>query len=144
MARIICIAFAWLILAFPGAGPTAKAEIAAADRATARTLIEGQLDAFRRGDGAGAFGFASPHIRALFSTADRFMAMVRDGYPALVDPQSVIFGELVEDPNGFVQTVYVTGRDGKSYLALYSLVRQDDGSWRIDGCVMVEVRSSAI
>ena len=43
-----------------------------------------------------------------------------------------------------VQKVFLVGPDGKSYVAVYSLQRQPDGSWRINGCTLVEDSGATI
>jgi hypothetical protein len=117
-----------------GAGPVSDA-----DRAEFQRIITGQIDAFRADDGARAYSYAAPSIRRLFSSPDIFMRMVRQGYQPVYRPQSFRFGEAALDPLGRpAQRVTVVGPDGKTYEALYSMERQPDGSWRIDGCTLLE------
>jgi len=108
----------------------------AADQRAIRQVIERQIDAFRRDDGAGAFAFASPAIQAQFGSADVFMAMVRTGYAAVYRPRDVRFLELGTVEGRLVQRVGVVGPDGRPAVAHYVMQRQPDGSWRIDGCVL--------
>jgi len=136
---------AWLgrmllaVALFAAAGvAVARAEITDADRQAFRAIIAGQIEAFRRDDGAGAYGYASPTIQGLYPGPERFMAMVRLGYPPVYRPRSVTFGDVVDTPNGPEQRVFVTGPDGRRWIALYKLQRQPDGSWRINGCVLTE------
>jgi hypothetical protein len=116
----------------------ARADVADADREAIRGIISGQIEAFQRDDGATAYGFASPTIQGLFPSIDRFMAMVRSGYQPVYRPRSVTFGPVVEAARGPEQRVFVTGPDGRNWVAIYSLQKQPDGSWRINGCVLVE------
>ena len=51
-----------------------------------KEVISDQIEAFRVDDVATAFSFASPAIRDLFGTADRFGEMVREGYPMVWHP----------------------------------------------------------
>ena len=121
------------------AGTTAvRAEIAEADRQAFREIISGQIAAFQRDDGDTAYGFASPTIQGLFPGAERFMAMVRLGYQPVYRPKSVAFGAVTETARGPEQRVFVTGPDGRHWVAVYSLEKQPDGSWRINGCVLTE------
>jgi hypothetical protein len=103
-----------------------------------RTVIEAQINAFRADDGERAFGFASPSIRGIFRTAENFMAMVRGGYQPVYRPRELRFGDLVTIDGAEVQKVYVTGPDGRRALALYTMERQADGTWRVNGCVLAE------
>ena len=53
----------------------------ASERAAIRHVIEQQLEAFRRHDGAAAFAHAAPAIQEMFGTPERFMLMVEHEYP---------------------------------------------------------------
>ncbi len=131
----------WTILALlVGAalvGPVAVAADEDVTRAEIQRIIEAQIDAFRRDDSAAAFGFASPGIQARFGTADTFMSMVRQGYQPVYRPRAVEFGALEMVRGRLTQNVLVIGPDGMPVQALYPMEQQDDGSWRIDGCVLV-------
>ena len=111
-----------LVAAF-GAGPARAAEsLGEGDRAAIRQVVEDQLDAFRRDDGAAAFGFASPFIQEKFGTPDNFMTMVRSGYGAVYRPRRVEFREIADDPDlGIVQKVLLVGPDGRPVLAIYQM-----------------------
>ena len=138
MARIARFALALLLSAFvlsPGFG--SAEEISDADRAEIRSTIASQIEAFRSDDGAGAYEFASPGIRAVFPSVEQFMAMVRDQYPPVYRPRSVTFGEFTQGPDGLFQKVFLTGPEGENWVAVYSLEQQADGSWRISGCILI-------
>ena len=138
---------AGLLLAFAivlGIGSPAGADVGAADRAAIQSVISAQIEAFRRDDGAAAYGLASPNIHSLFPSVDRFMAMVKSGYRPVYRPRSVTFGAVSETPTGPAQKVFVTGPDGRDWVAIYTLERQPDGSWKINGCTLVEDDGAAI
>ena len=113
-------------------------EGATPDRVAIRAMISGQIDAFRRDDALAAYSFAAPGIRGMFPSVGQFMAMVRNNYRPVYRPRAVTFGELFSSPDGVVQKVYVTGPEGKNWLALYSLEQQPDGDWKISGCVLAK------
>lgn len=108
-----------------------------------RQVVEAQLGAFAIGDADAAFAHAAPAIRQQFGSAQRFMAMVREGYAMLLSPRSVSFfvPELEASdaggPSAVVQAVGVVDRAGRAWRATYQLERQGDGQWRIAGCVVV-------
>jgi hypothetical protein len=83
-------------------------------------------------------------IQGLYPSVDAFMAMVRNQYPPVYRPQSVTFGEVLVTPTGHLQKVYLVGPDGQNYVAVYSMQRQPDGSWRINGCALVKDEAEAI
>jgi hypothetical protein len=119
-------------------------EVSGADQQTIRSIISGQMEAFKRDDGGAAYGYASPAIRSLYPTVDAFMNMVRKGFQPVYRPQSSTFGPIVDSPTGPKQRVFVTGPDGKGWIAEYTLQRQPDGSWKINGCKLLEDTGATI
>ena len=130
-------------LALPAAAAVAQSPDGA-ERAAIRVLIESQIAAFQRDDGAAAYAMAAPAIHGIFPTVEAFMAMVRQGYMPVYRPRSVVFGPLQDSPVGPLQWVFLTGPDGVNYVAVYSLERQADGSWKISGCALARDNRPAI
>lgn len=121
-----------------------KAPVAGADRTAIRQVIQRQMDAFQKDDGAAAFAFATPQLRERFGSADNFMSMVRGGYQPVYRPSQVSFGKLERTDDSVVQHVLVVAPDGAVHEALYFMERQKDGSWLIGGCLLMttELKSS--
>jgi hypothetical protein len=114
--------------------------ISATDKAEFQRIITAQITAFRADDGPAAYDFAAPVVRNIFPTPEIFMTMVKQGYPQVYRPQSFNFTETLIDPLGKpAQKMTVVGPDGKSYIALYSMEKQPDGTWRISGCTLLEI-----
>ncbi len=136
LARLLCI----LVLALAFMPVVARAGaldgVGDGDRVEIRAIIERQLAAFQRDDGVTAFGFASPTIRAIFGTPENFMSMVRNGYAPVYRPREVEFQDLADIDGVLTQRVLLVGPDGRVVVAHYSMQRQPDGTWRINGCVL--------
>jgi hypothetical protein len=114
--------------------------ISAADKAEFQRIITAQITAFKADNGPAAYDFAAPVVRNIFPTPEIFMTMVKQGYPQVYRPQSFNFTEALIDPMGRpAQKMIVVGPDGKSYIALYSMEKQPDGTWRISGCTLLEI-----
>jgi Domain of unknown function (DUF4864) len=114
--------------------------ISAADKAEFQRIITAQITAFRADDGPAAYDFAAPVVQNIFPTPEIFMTMVKQGYPQVYRPQSFNFTEALIDSMGRpAQKMIVVGPDGKSYVALYSMEKQPDGTWRIAGCTVLEI-----
>ena len=110
------------------------------DSATAmRSVIQTQLDAFARNDAVKAYAQASPRIQSTFPNTEIFMAMVRQGYSALISPAFVSFLGVVDDSRRPVVQVLVEGRDGRRWMAFYTMVQLADASWRIGGCFLTKL-----
>ena len=132
----ICLAL--LVLLVPLAAPASDGRVTGADMAEIRAVIHRQIDAFRRDDARGAFELVSPGVQQSFGTPERFLDVVRMAYRAVYRPASVSFLELMVMGGEVVQQVQVTDRAGGVWLAYYAMQRQKDGSWRTNGCHLVQ------
>jgi hypothetical protein len=101
-----------------------------------RRIIGEQREALIARDAEQAFAYAAPGIRAQFGNARAFMQMVERGYGALLDARYVEFLEGAVVEGEVIQPLRLIAPDGKVEVALYSLARQRDGSWRIAGCLI--------
>ena len=109
------------------------------DAAAMRSVIQAQLDAFARNDAVKAYAQASPEIRSIFPTTKHFMTMVRQDYSALIAPAVIDFLGVVDDSGRPVFQGLVEGRDGRRWMAFYTMVQLNDASWRIGGCVLAKL-----
>ena len=125
-----CIAFA----ALSANAPAAAEPVAAGDARAVRAVVSAQLEAFASDDAQRAFSYAAPAIRTMFGTPERFLAMVRAGYPVVYRNAGVSFLVPLRVGSEIVQGVHLTDADGALWLATYRLERQSDGVWRINGC----------
>lgn len=116
------------LLWLAGAGLAQPADPRAA---MTRTVLE-QLEAFRRGDWAVAYGYASAAIRARFGL-EAFREMVTRGYAPIARSAvaTVSRAEVVVQGRGVVEA-RIEGEDGETVDAWYEMVLEQ-GAWRIDG-----------
>ena len=133
-----------LVLVLSPVAVAAADSPASADAELMQGVISRQLDAFARGDATTAFAQASPVIQAKFESEEIFMAMVRQGYGVLIQPQRVDFLGPTETSNGPVFGVQVYARDGSSWIAAYQMVRDQAQNWRINGCQLMRVAGQPI
>ena len=110
----------------------------AAEHGRIRAVIERQLEAFSRDDERAAYAVASPLIQRLIGNPANFMAMVRASYPQVYRHRRAEFGALSEMNGELVQLVTFTGLDGHKVLAVYSMVKDNTGAWRINGCRLLQ------
>jgi len=122
---------ATLSLWLPGLAPGADA--GEADEAAIRGVITRQIDAFRDGDVEAAFGFASPGIRAMFGTPDRFGTMVEGGYPMVWHPAELRFLDLTQAHGALWQMVLVKDSAGVWHRLAYRMEPGGAGGWSISG-----------
>ena len=131
-------------MAMPDAGGVQAAPEAATE-APWQDVITGQLEAFRRGDGAGALSFAAMGFKQTFADPQMFfLSIVGSGYRPLVESRSHSFGEFTLMGDTAVgQIVDLVGPDQKLYKAVYELVLEPEG-WRVQGVALSEEPGVAI
>jgi len=137
MTRTLSAYLIGALLVFASVSGALPQDPSDSDKARFQDIITAQIEAFRSDDGGRAFSFAAPAIKSMFKTPDKFMSMVRSGYPAVYRPKSVTFGEVTADLGGPTQKVHLIGPKGYAWTALYAMQRQDDGTWKISAVVMV-------
>lgn len=96
-----------------------------------QTTIQNQFDAFLQDDVATAFTFASPSIKGVFGSAERFGQMVQQGYPMVWRPADVKYLELRNIAGNLWQRVMVTDQAGRVHLLDYQMIETPDG-WQIN------------
>ena len=97
--------------------------------------VETQLNALRHGNFEQAYEMASTGIKAQFDVR-LFAALVRHGYPVLLQPNAADVG-IVRDKDEEIAQVTVTILDRQKHAVVYgySLVKEKAG-WRINGVVL--------
>lgn len=139
-----------LSLVFAISMGTVRAEGEAALPDTAVTeihdVINAQLEAFNRDDAQAAFSLASPEIQEQFGSPENFINLVREQYGPVYRSKSAEFQPPVqmEGAEGIVQPVVVTGPDNVPVLAVYMVEQQNDGAWRIAGCLLYAMTPKGI
>jgi hypothetical protein len=102
----------------------------------ATAIISSQLDAFAHDDAKTAFGLAAPPIQQRFSSPEAFLAMVKTIYPPVYRHRSVQFGDAARKGDKIKQGVVFVDDVNAVWRAIYTLTRQSDGDWKIEGCVI--------
>lgn len=105
--------------------------------AAAQEIIGQQIHAFLNDDAEAAYALASPAIRQKFPQDSAFFDMVKRQYAPVYRPGNFAFGRVKVEGDVVVQEVLISGPDGKDWTALYQLLRQADGSLRINGVHLV-------
>ena len=129
-ALLLCLTFA-----LPAA---AQPAVTVEDVAEIRAVINRQIEAFRRDDAREACALVSPGGQQTFGTPERFLDVVRVSYRAVYRPATVAFLGLTVMGQDAVQQVQIIDRAGSVWLAYYAMQRQRDGSWRTNGCHLVQ------
>ena len=105
----------------------------------ARATVERQIEAFRKDDAAAAYAQAAPSIQGMFASPETFIAMVRKGYGAVYRARSFSIDRVEESgEDGLSLGMKLQDENGNDWTALYSLEKQSDGAWRINGCRLIK------
>ncbi len=132
--RLKFFAVALLIISGFVAQPAHAGDVDKAVAQSIQHVISSQMEAFKAGDASKAFSFAAPHIQAQFGNPDRFMKMVRHGYQPVYKPKYVEFAHLAMSQDGqYAQHVIVQAPSGEVIMAVYPMIQDDSGNWRIAG-----------
>lgn len=99
-------------------------------------VIARQIEAFQSGELESAFGLASPAIRDIFETPQKFAVMVRRGYPMVWEPEAFRFLDLREIDGKLFQLVVIEDKQGRFHLLHYEMLQVGE-EWRINGVQLV-------
>ncbi len=100
-------------------------------------VISSQIEAFKQDDFATAFTFASPAIKRLFGSPDRFGMMVMRGYPMVWRPADVQYLEQRQVGALTYQKVLIQDAAGAFFTLEYEMIQTPDG-WQINGVQFLE------
>ncbi len=95
-------------------------------------VISDQLAAFLADDFDEAFTHASPNIKRLFGTSERFGQMVRNGYPMVHRPDQVTMLDQRQIDGQVMQRVMIRDAAGRVHMLAYQMIETDQG-WQING-----------
>lgn len=138
MRAVLSLLIACLcVISIPWIQPAHAADDAA--KLEARATVERQIEAFRKDDAATAYAQAAPSIQGMFASPDTFIEMVRKGYGAVYRARSFSIDRVEESgEEGLSLGMKLQDENGVDWMALYSLEKQSDGAWRINGCRLVK------
>jgi hypothetical protein len=114
-----------------------------ADSAKIHITIESQITAFKKDDLETAFSFASPNIKRLFGSPERFGMMVRQGYPMVYRPVDIQFLELETIRDEFWQKVRITDKQGRYHIMAYRMILVSE-QWLINGVQLLPSEETGV
>jgi hypothetical protein len=114
------------------------ADISTADAIAIHSAVQSQLDALAQDDAASAFELTSPAKRMQIGTPDNFLRIIKEQYNPIYRNLGVIFSvpEIVDGEA--IQVVRVTDGVSRVWVAIFWMQQEEDSSWKIDGCQLVQ------
>ncbi len=105
------------------------------------SVIDQQLNAFLEDDFETAFTFASPTIKEIFGSPERFESMVRNGYPMVHRPGRVTYLDQRAEDGATYQDLEIIDQNGRAHYLEYEMVETPYG-WQINGVRFIEPPST--
>jgi hypothetical protein len=112
--------------------------LSGAEALQVQAVVMAQLKAFSEEDADAAFATATPEVRKSVGDPRRFLALVQGNFPMVVHPAGLAFLAPQMEKNQVLQAVALRDADDKTWLALFTLERQPDNTWRIGACIVAE------
>ena len=106
-------------------------------------IIESQIQAFQNKNAELAYSFASPMIKLRFNNPQEFMSMVKSFYEPVYNPKQYYFINSKYFEGSIYHQLQIISQSNISYLATYSLVK-DENEWKISGCSVMPMIQESI
>jgi len=106
-------------------------------------IIESQIQAFQNKNAELAYSFASPMIKLRFNNPQEFMSMVKSFYEPVFNPKQYYFINSKYFEGSIYHQLQIISQSNMSYLATYSLIR-DENEWKISGCSVMPMMQESI
>lgn len=127
----------WLLLAGSASAAAGSLQPKPDPALNPAAVVQLQLAALARVDQpqrdagmAVVFGFASPGNRSLTGPLKRFAAMIREGYPGLLNHRSSTLAPLIMQGDLALQGVELIDREGRRHRYVFQLSKQPDGEFK--------------
>ena len=121
-----------------------KADISMKDELTmTQDIIESQIQAFQNKNAELAYSYASPMIKLRFNNPQEFMSMVKSFYEPVYNPKQYYFIDSKYFEGSIYHQLQIISQSNMSYLATYSLIR-DENEWKISGCSVMPMMQESI
>lgn len=109
-----------------------------------QNAVQLQIDALAKDDADGAFALTSADTRNRLGTPDNFLRLIKEQYDPVYRHRLAIFSSPQVIDGKVYQSVRLTDFDSHVWLAIYLMHKDADGTWKIDGCQLVETTTVAV
>ena len=121
-----------------------KADVSLKNELTrTQDIIESQIQAFQNKNAELAYSFASPMIKLRFNNPQEFMSMVKSYYEPVYNPKQYYFIDSKYFEGSIYHQLQIISQSNMSYLATYSLIKDED-EWKISGCSVMPMMQESI
>lgn len=125
-------------------GAVAMEDLSVEDASAIRAVVQSQLEALMEDDAHRAFELATSTARTQVGTPDDFLRLIKEQYTPIYRHQVVIFSEPTRFRGDAVQLVRLTDGSSHVWVAVFWMKQDEDRSWKVDGCQLLETASVSI
>ncbi|WP_081583527.1 DUF4864 domain-containing protein [Noviherbaspirillum massiliense] len=133
-----------LSLGMPPNGAVAAESLTAADAQAIQAVVQTQLEAFMDDDATTAFQLATASTRMQIGTPDNFLRLIKEQYTPMYRHETAIFSKPEVVDGDAIQLVRLTDGASHVWLAIFWMQQDEDNTWKVDGCQLLETTSISI
>jgi len=109
-----------------------------------RDAVETQIDALANDDAATAFDLTTEDTRTRLGSPDNFLRIIKESYEPVYRHRMAIYSSPQVVLGKVYQVVRLTDLESHVWVAIYLMHKDEEGTWKIDGCQLVQTPSVAI
>lgn len=142
--RLLAIGSLLFAFGLPLGTAAAAAPLNAIDVRSIQAVVRSHIDALTQDDAEQVFESATSATQVEFGSAEDFLQLIKREYRPIYQSRQAIFSYPEVIDGDTIQMVNVTDDSSHVWVALFRMERDSDGSWKIDGCELLETASIAI
>lgn len=113
-------------------------DLSPADVTEIQGAVQSQIEALANDDADSAFELTTAETKSRLGTPERFLALIKEQYDPVYRNRLVMMATPKMVAGSVYQLVRLTALDSQVWLAIYQMDKDPDGSWKIDGCELIE------
>ncbi len=133
----VVMAFTWSIQA--KAAGLGKSEVTAIQSA-----VQLQIEALVNDDADRAFALTTEDARNRLGSPDNFLKMIKEEYDPVYRHRTALYSSPQIVLGKVYQVVRLTDLDSHVWVAIYLMHKDAQGTWKIDGCRLIQTPTVAV
>jgi hypothetical protein len=144
LARLLGFGSLLIALGLPLGSNAFAQPVEARDAKHIQAVVKSHLKALAEDDAPRAFAAATSETREQLGSPENFLALIKEEYSPIYHNRQALFvpAEVIDGQT--IQVARVTGSDNRVWVALFRMERDEDDSWKIAGCQLLETTSVSI
>jgi hypothetical protein len=143
-ARLLGLGSLLIALGLPLGSSAFAQPVEARDAKHIQAVVKSHLKALAEDDAPRAFAAATSETREQLGSPENFLALIKEEYSPIYHNRQALFAPAEVIDGQTIQVARVTGSDNRVWVALFRMERDDDDSWKIAGCQLLETTSVSI